>query len=299
MSEQSGNSWFDTQLDLVANGLPFELPSPKQANEATLAADLQMAARLAGLNLSIESKTQANLRTRLAWMAMAQVPLAKNKTRSGQLGPHANPLQVSWLAGLAAVWLVVCLVIFNQPVLAMVQHFLGYGYMPEVGFFPLSNTHLLKGPLEFRQNDHQVLVRQGISFQRDPSESGVTWLWIEGNPEMLKRREIWLDVPQHQAMLLQAIDPAGSNRARLTFGPLPTGTNRVVLHLSEGWQFPLEWGPAANAGGIPTQVSVPTATYAPTALSPKDAGIIKDERTAKQAELNEMRPVPTPVPNLP
>jgi hypothetical protein len=299
MSEQSGNSWFDTQLDLVANGLPFELPSPKQANRATLAADLQMAARLASLDLSVESKTQANLRTRLAWMAMAQVPLAKNKIRSGQLGPHANPLRVSWLAGLAAVWLAVCLVIFNQPVLTMVQHFLGYGYMPEVGFFPLSNTHLLKGPLELHQNDRQVFVRQGISLQRDPGGSGVTWLWIEGNPEMLKRGEIWLDGTQHQVIPVQAIDPTGSNRARLTFGPLPTGTNRVVLHLSEGWQFPLEWIPAVNAGGIPTQVSVPTATYAPTGMTPRDAILISDEKMPTQVNLSERRPVPTPVPNQP
>ena len=45
MAEQSWNSWFDTQLDLVANGLPFEFPSPKQANgttATTLVADLQM-----------------------------------------------------------------------------------------------------------------------------------------------------------------------------------------------------------------------------------------------------------------
>lgn len=281
MTEQSWNAWFDTQLDLLANGLPFESPSQKQPNEepsVDLLSDLQLAAQLAALNLGAESKIQANLRTRLAWMAMAKVPPAKARNRSGRAMPHSDHLRASWLAGLAIVLLAVILAIFNQPVLAMVQHILGYGYLADVGFFPMSNTQLLKGPVELRQNERQVLVRQGISLQGGLNGSGATWLWLEGAPETLSLADTWLELPQSstpragteedQRMPALSIDPIGSSQTRLAFGALPAGTARVMLHLSEGWQIPLEWIQAADAGLVPTQVSVPTATQAPTGMAP-------------------------------
>jgi hypothetical protein len=281
MSEQSWNAWFDTQLDLLANGLPFESTLPKQSNgtpPVALLSDLQMAAHLANLNLAAESKTQANLRTRLAWMAMVKVPPAKARNRSVRAIPHSDHLRASWLAGLAAVFMAVCLMIFNQPVLAMVQHILGYGYLSEVGFFPLSNTQLLKGPVELRQNERQVLVRQGISRQVSLNGSGATWLWLEGAPETLSLADTWLELPQSSIprtgmerdlrMPALSIDPTGSSQSRLAFGVLPAGTTQAMLHLSEGWQIPLEWIQAADAGLVPTQVSVPTATHAPTGSAP-------------------------------
>ena len=282
MSEQSWNSWFNTQLDLLANGLPLESSSPKQSNgtpSAALLSDLQMAARLANLNLSAESKTQANLRTRLAWMAMAKVASAKAPNRSGRLSIHSGHARTFWFAGLAAVFMAVCLVIFNQPALAMVQQILGYGYLPEVGFFPMPRTQMLKGPVELRDHDQQILVWQGIALQGGSNGSGATRLWLEGIRGTLSLTDTWLELlqpatlrvraEQNQRVAALSIDSIGSNQTRLAFGPLPTGTTQVILHLSQDLQIPLEWIQAADAGLVPTQVSVPTATHAPT---PSGAG---------------------------
>lgn len=118
MAEPSWNDWFDAQLDGVVIGLPFDLPAPKQSHPAPpldLVADLHMATRLANLNLSVESKIRANLRTRLAWMVLARGPIAKAKKRTGALKLH---FQISWRAGMAAVGLVVWMVIFSQSALA-------------------------------------------------------------------------------------------------------------------------------------------------------------------------------------
>jgi hypothetical protein len=118
MAEQSWNAWFDAQLDGVANGLPFDLPASKQSYPAPpsdLVADLHMATRLARLDLGIESKTRANLRTRLAWMAMARGPIAKAQKHTGDLKVH---FQISWRAGMAAVGLAVWMIIFSQSALA-------------------------------------------------------------------------------------------------------------------------------------------------------------------------------------
>ena len=282
MSEQSWNAWFDTQVDLLANGLSLEAPAAKQSYgtpPAALLSDLKMATRLANLNLGAESKIQANLRTRLAWMAMAKVPSTKAPSRSGPLVIHSRQARTFWFAGLAAVLMAVCLVVFNQPVLAMVQQFLGYGYLPEVGFFPVPNTQLLKGPVELRQNNWQIIVRQGIALQGGSNGSGGTLLWLEGIRGTLSLTDTWLELlqpatlqvgaEQNQRVAALSIDSIGSNQTRLAFGPLPTGTTQVILHLSQDLQIPLEWIRAADAGLVPTQVSVPTATHAPT---PSGAG---------------------------
>jgi hypothetical protein len=293
MTEQSWNSWFDAQLDWVANGLPFESPAPKQSNPpppAALVADLQVAARLANLDLGEESKTRANLRTRLAWMAIARGSIAKKPNRSAA----SNPLRTAWFAGLATVWLIVCLVVVNQPALTLLEHFLGYGYMPEIGFFSLANTALLKGPVELRQNGHPLLVRQGISLQSGPDGPGATQLWVEGGPQTLRIEEVWLEIPQSSPLPARAIDPDGINRIRLTFASLPAGTSRVVLHLSAGWQHALEWIPAAGAGGLPTQAALPTVLHTPTNMALNDNHLTGDEKAPQPVDLNALRPVPTP-----
>jgi hypothetical protein len=211
-------------------------------------------------------------------MAMAKVPSAKAQNRSERPVTHSRQARSFRFAGLAAVFMAVCLVVFNQPVLAMVQQFLGYGYLPEVGFFPVPNTQLLKGPVELRQDDQHIRVRQGIALQGGLNGAGVTRLWLEGFRGTLSLADTWLELPQSATLRAGAeenlrvaavsIDSTGSHQARLAFGPLPTGTTQVILHLSEDLHIPLEWIQAADAGLVPTQVSVPTATHAPTGMAP-------------------------------
>lgn len=263
MSEQSWNSWFDAQLDWMASGKAGASPAVG-APPPALVSDLQAAARLATLNLGAESKTRAVLRTRLAWMAMAKAPVPQGRNHPGRPLMEPFHFRSSWLAGLAAVFLAVFLTLFNQPALAMVQHFLGYGYLPEVGFFPVASTLLLKGPVELQQNDRQILVRQGIALQSAPAGPGVTWLWLEGDPGTLSLGETWLDAPQNQRLQVQAIDRVGSSRTRLTFEALPAGVTQAVLSLAGGWKIPLEWIRAAEAGLAPTSTSIPTAAHPPS-----------------------------------
>lgn len=267
MSEQSWNAWFDVQLERLTTNAKVSDLIPAQAKDTppdALVSDLRIAIQLANLNLGHESKAQAMLRTRLAWMALSKT--SDVRTRVYLERPHHTPFhfRIAWMTGLVTVFLVVFLTIFSQPTLAMAQHILGYGYLPEVGFFPLSKTLLLEYPVEFQQDQQLVLIQQGITLQSTPTKPGTTWLWLEGDPNVLNLGETWLDLANGKQLPVQSIKRVGNNRIRLEFGHLPFVTTQSVLRLAGGLKIPLAWIPAMEAGLAPTQVASPRLANTPT-----------------------------------
>lgn len=258
MSEQSWNTWFDTQLDrLTTNDRVPNAVSKQTKNNppAELVDDLFMATRLANLNMSDDTKLQAMLRTRLAWMTMAKTPNTRRFAHSEQPYRALLHFRITWMVGVVTVFLAIFLTAFNQPVLAMAQHILGYGYLPEVGFFHLSKTRLLKGPVEFQQNQQLFIIQQGITQQSGPAGPGTTWLWFDGDSNSLNLGETWLELAGGEQLPVQSIKRLGNNQTQLEFGILPEESIHSNLRLAGGIIIPLDWIPATEAGLAPTRVS--------------------------------------------
>jgi hypothetical protein len=267
MSEQSWNTWFDFQLEqLTTNGKVPNLASvqTKDTPPADLVDDLFIAARLADLNLDQGTEAKAMLRTRLAWIAMAKLPNTRNRVRPELPDQVRFHFRISRMIGLVTIFLAVFLTAFSQPALEMAQHLLGYGYLPEVGFFPLSKALLLKGPVELQQNQQPVLIQQGISLQSGPTAPGITWLWVEGDPNVLNMGETWLNLAGGKQLPVQSIKRLGDNQTRLEFGTLPLESTQSVLKLAGGIKIPFAWIPATEAGLAPTQVYSMELTQTPT-----------------------------------
>lgn len=230
--------------------------------------DWKLAERLAGLDLGMESRSREKLRTRLAWMRIANVPARERHAPTVQKTlPDRSWTQPSfqrrWTAVAVVGLLMVFLAVFNQPVLAAVQRMLGYGYLPEVGFFRVQGTRLLAGPTALRQGDHEFQVQQGIVLAGKTGGTGVTWIWVDGISENLNPAETYLELADGARLPIQAIERTGAERIRLEFSALPPGSQQVHLVLSSHATIPLDFIPAENAGLAPTDVYTPTVRNTP------------------------------------
>jgi hypothetical protein len=217
--------------------------SPVSGDEE-LRADLELAGRLWALDVGAESRLRGSLRSRLAQQAQRK-PLLGWKQRW-----FGRPQPVFWalLCALAFVLLVT-----PTPVMAAIQHFLGYGYIPEAGFIRLADTRLLEGPVTQHQGEQSITVWQGMI--RD----GELTLWAEADFVPAPFAGMYLELPdgvQVKPTMVQSAWPRG----KLVFAGVFSFTPQVYLVAPQGWRLPLAWLPAAQANLAPTHVSVSVAT---------------------------------------
>lgn len=212
--------------------------------------DMDLARELAALDLSAESRIQSTLRERLIRQSKTRNAPAR---RPASLRTQLVPLTISVLMFLLAA--------FNQPVFAGVQRMLGYGYLPETGFFKLAGTDLLKGPvIQPLEDGASVSVWQGVSN----AEETRVWVKISGDVTVQPVESARLDLAEGVSLPVLRVEPVTHPTARsaflLIFAPLPQGTSLATLRLGDGWSLPLEWVPAAKRGLAPTEVSLPSHT---------------------------------------
>ncbi len=242
-AEQAAHS-FMAQVDRFASR---GAASPVSGDEE-LRADLELAGRLWALDVGAESRLRGPLRSRLVQQTQRK-PLPGWKQR--WFG-RPQPVFLALLCALAFVLLVA-----PTPVMAAIQHFLGYGYIPEAGFIRLADTTLLEGPVTQRQGEHSITVWQGMV-----RDSELT-LWAEADFVPAPFAGMYLELPdgvQVQPTMVQSAGPRG----KLVFAGVFSFEPQVYLVAPQGWRLPLAWLPAAQANLAPTHVSVPVATRTQT-----------------------------------
>jgi len=261
MRDKRENELFAQQLEAVVRHQPLTMPD--SASKA-LRAELRLAEELARLDLGAESAIRERLCSSLAMQASAP----DRNSQVYRTSASASKPSLAWPARLRpvgvgiAVVLLVLVMAFNQPVLAAGQRILGYGYLPETGFFRLSETVLLSGPVVQDHEGITVTVRQGvISSQR-------TQLWVrfDGPPQPLEGA--WLELADGQRLPAESWswlpDEHQPTGGMVSFPALPAGTRRSTLGLPTGWVIPVEWAPAREVPLAPTEVSIPYPTNTPT-----------------------------------
>jgi len=275
MCDKQSEELFAEQLEAVVRRRPFSLPdSAPQA----LRAELRLAEELARLDLGAESTIRERLRASLSVQAGARgwTPQAHPAPASALKASPAWPARLRPVGAGMAVILLVLVMAFNQPVLAAGQRILGYGYLPETGFFRLSETVLLSGPVVQDHEGMAVTVRQGVI----DSQRTRLWLRFEGSPQPLEGA--WLELADGQRLPAESWSWLPDEHQRtggmLSFPALPAGTWRSTLGLPTGWVIPVEWSPAREVPLAPTRVSVPYPTNTPTSwatqrvcVTPEDA----------------------------
>jgi hypothetical protein len=261
MRDKRENELFAQHLEAVVRHQPLTVPdsAPK-----ALRAELRLAEELARLDLGAESAIREGLRASLSVQAGARgwTPQAHPAPASAPRPSLAWPARLRPVGAGMAVILLVLVMAFNQPVLATGQRILGYGYLPETGFFRLSETVLLSGPVVQDHEGITVTVRQGvISSQRTR-----LWLRFDGPPQSLEGA--WLELADGQRLPAESWswlpDEHQPTGGMVSFPALPAGTRRSTLGLPTGWLIPVEWAPAREVSLAPTKVSVPYPTTTPT-----------------------------------
>ena len=187
MRDKRENELFAQQLEAVVRHQPLTMPdsAPK-----ALRAELRLVEELARLDLGAESAIRERLRASLSMPASApgRNPQAHPAPASAPKPSSTWPARLRPIGVGIAVVLLVLVMAFNQPVLAAGQRILGYGYLPETGFFRLSETVLLSGPVVQDHEGMAVTVHQGvISSQRTR-----LWLRFDGSPQPLEGA--WLEL---------------------------------------------------------------------------------------------------------
>ncbi len=221
--------------------------TPEDKAPEELGKDLQIAEKLRNLNLGVESRVQTQLRAQLAVKAGGtqslrfNFPAFRNRSISNSR---------AWV-GVMAVMLFLFLLSSNTPVRAALERWLGYGYLPYAGFIPLENTLVIQGPVTQSEQAWRLSILQGINNQ------GATSLWVKTNlpADTFSTAELVLLDGAHSPILsIQS----GPETLRLTFDSFPDQPARTDLVIPGGWQLPITWIAADQAGLAPTRVSTPS-----------------------------------------
>jgi hypothetical protein len=167
----------------------------------------------------------------------------------------SNRLLIRFAWATAFVAIMTLLIIFHQPVMAAFGRLLGYGYLPEAGFFRLDGTYVLDSPVEQTHDGNRLTVTQGLAGSQG------TRLWITFSTSVDNPEAAWLEMPDQSRVELQGWgrypDQPASQGLLLIFPALPKGRDQVVLAFEQGWRLPLKWVPAAQAGIPSTNLLVP------------------------------------------
>ncbi len=227
----------------------------EDAAPGDLRADLRLVARLRSVNLSRESQIQSRLRAQLAHKMQRTKGLQRH-TLSHQDHPPYPPTRPRVWTGVMIAILLLLVLVSNTPVRAALGRLFGYGYLPYAGFVPLADTRVIRGPIAQSTQNRGLTVLQGIA------DSQRTVLWIGTDLERTELSAAELALRDGTRLPVQAV-ASNQGITLLTFGPLPTQAYQVNLVLLGGWQFPMDWVAASQAGLAPTQVSVPFQTQTP------------------------------------
>jgi hypothetical protein len=230
----------------------------------TLRAELMVADQLKRLHVSAESRCLTHLRAQLA-----QKIQSKQGTRGGAHPVRNRSVIKPRLWAVAAIVILFFLLLVpNTPVLAAIGRWLGYGYLPYAGFIPLSNTVVIEGPVMQSEQGWNVTILQGV---REPER---TILWVDTNLPVTAFSEAKLVLLNGVQLSVQSVQQ-NSETVRLIFGSLPNQTVETSLSLPGGWQLPVTWIAANQAGLAPTQVYVPfgNQTSSPCAMIAEEAKI--------------------------
>lgn len=230
----------------------------------TLRAELMVADQLKRLHVSAESRCRTHLRAQLA---------QKIQSKQGTWGgahPVRNRSVIKprlW-AGAAVVILFFLLLVPNTPVLAAIGRWLGYGYLPYAGFIPLSNTVVIEGPVTQSDQGWNVTILQGV---QEPER---TILWVDTNLPTTAFSEAELVLLNGVHLSVQSVQQ-NTETVRLIFSSLTDQTVETSLFLPGGWQLPVTWIAANQAGLTPTQVYVPfgNQSSSPCAMVTEEAQI--------------------------
>ena len=208
-----------------------------------------------GGGFSQESGIQASLKAHLLAVVNdhREIPVwRKHWTPAIQALPARRFGSINWVVT-AVLLLVALLAAFNQPVFAAVGRWMGFGYLPETGFFKLVDTQLIKGPVMQQKEDGTSLsVEKGIATLTN------TRLWVQLTAPWSGLEGVWLSLPDGSRLAaLTWSQGTSSTQREVTFGVLPARTSSTSLHMADGWQIPLEWVAATQAGLASTEVSLP------------------------------------------
>ena len=235
----------EMQLAEQLESLLGSLVTKEEAPEA-FRVDLTIAEQLKLLNLSAESQGRVALRAKLA-----------NKIRGQQAHQSGAPtdrnhsvIKPRILVGAALVLLFFLLLAPDTPARAAIGRWLGYGYLPYAGFIPLSDTTVIQGPVTQSDQGWSLTIVQGVR------EAERTIIWVETNLPATAFSKAELVLPENIHLAVQSVQQ-NPEIIRLIFGSLPGQTTETNLALPGGWQLPVSWIEANQAGLAPTQVSVP------------------------------------------
>jgi hypothetical protein len=239
---------FSSQVDDLLRQPGGELTAREES------AGLALARGLLALDLSAESSARQSLRATLAAHSRFQ---QSGRVYQQTLNPAARlqpqPAQRSLWLGLAVGLVVILALAFtNERLVSAVQHMLGYGYLPEVGFFQLNGTNLIKGPVTQAKDGQLATVLQGMS---GPDH---TTLWLNTNFNLPPAGDLHIELPDGSQVSAAVLLPGSGGETQVIFSAVLQPNAVSVLAWPGGWRLPLEWVAAAQAGLAPTQVSVPS-----------------------------------------
>jgi hypothetical protein len=239
---------FCGQIDELLRQPGGELPARGES------AGLALARGLLALDLSSESAARHALRASLAAHARFH---PTGRVYQQTLNPAARltpqPARRSlWLGVAVGLVVMLALAFTNERLVSAVQHALGYGYLPEVGFFQLTGTNLIKGPVTQAKDGQLATVLQGIAGPEH------TTLWLTTNFNLPPASDLHLELPDGSAVTAAALLPGSGGETQVIFSAPLQANSTSVLTWPGGWRLPLEWVAAAQAGLAPTQVSVPS-----------------------------------------
>lgn len=241
MLEEYSEVQFAEQFEKLLGSLVTKEEAPE-----ALQADLLIAEQLKCLNLNTENRVRTQLRALLA-----QKIRSKQGNRGGTYPVRSRPVTKPRLwAGAVVVVLFFLLLIPDTPVRAAIGRWLGYGYLPYAGFVPLSNTVVIEGPVLQSEQGWSLTILQGVQ------ESERTILWVDTNLPVTTFSEAELRLPDGVYLPVQSVQQ-NTETVRLIFGSLPDHTVKTYLSLPSGWQLPVTWIAANQAGLAPTQVNAP------------------------------------------
>ena len=212
---------------------------------------------VSNIKLPVSATFKQNLKSQLNQQAR-MLGAKKNPNQSKQKKYKQQGLMFPiWAFSIFAVLILIFTTVFfvNQSALASVNRSLGYGFLPDYGFFKLSNTFLLEGPLRIKNDQKYVEINQGFSQENE------TILWIKTD---LGENGLPLSIMMDFENSLQegnVISSDGSGNYTVQFAQEFTQEDHPSLVINSEIIIKINWIKSQFAGLAPTMVMVSNSSY--------------------------------------
>lgn len=216
--------------------------------------DVEFAMSLWPEEFSEESKAQRDVRARLRTkLESTTTGLKRVKTAGESISGLVNLLTASrWRLIQTAVGIVLVLIllqIFQVPVWASLQRFVGYGYAPRAGFVPLEGTMMLPRAVVLDLEGEDIEIQQIVV--RDSTLE----MWIASDGELTTPSIAEITLPDDERPeLVDGYQTEGSGQKVLSYwryrGQFET-PSWLELRLS---RYPVQWIPLQRASDVLTPV---------------------------------------------